>query len=156
MTILAILLVGLLTGARTFAPVALVAWASAFGWLDSAGTWVGWLGTPAAAAVLTLLALGELYGDKQPEAGNRTVWLALVGRMVVGALAGAAVALGADAALSGAMGAGLGAAAAAVGTFITFHFRAFCADRMGKDLPAALLEDALVIGGTVLAIVLTS
>ena len=79
------------TGTRLppFLAIALVAWSAAFGWLDIGGTVIGWLGAPAPAAILTLLALGELYGDKRPEAPNRTISYGLAGRIVTGALAGA-------------------------------------------------------------------
>ena len=140
-------LIGFLNGARTFLAIAMVAWSAAFGWLDIGGTALSWLGAPAPAAILTLLALGELYGDKQPSMGNRTRKVALAARVVMGALAGAAVALGASEVASAWAGAALGALGAAVGTFATFRFRAVCADKFGKDLPSALLEDALLIGG---------
>ncbi|WP_343344161.1 DUF4126 family protein [Sphingomicrobium sp. XHP0239] len=139
--------IGFLTGARTFAPIAMVAWASAFGWLDIAGTGLGWLGAAAPAAILTLLAMGELYGDKLPQAGNRTVWFALLGRIVVGALAAAALALGASAPTSAVSGGIAGAVGAAIGTFVTFRARQGLIERQGR-IAGALIEDAFVLLGT--------
>lgn len=147
-------LIGFLNGARTFLAIAMVAWSAAFGWLDIGGTGLSWLGAPAPAAILTLLALGELYGDKQPSMGDRTRKAALAARIVMGALAGAALALGASDPASGWAGAGLGGLGAAIGTFATFQFRAICAAKFGKDLPAAMLEDALLIGGIAAVIAL--
>lgn len=147
MTLALAFFIGFLNGARTFLAIALVAWSAAFGWLDIGGTALTWLGAPAPAAILTLLALGELYGDKQPKMGDRTRKPALAARIVMGALAGGAVALGAGEPASGWAGAGIGALGAAIGTFATFRFRAACARKLGKDLPAALLEDAILIAG---------
>ncbi|NNC46826.1 MAG: DUF4126 domain-containing protein [Sphingomonas sp.] len=145
-------LIGFLNGARTFLAPALVAWSAAFGWLDIAGTGLGWLGAPAPAAILTLLALGELYGDKRPEAPNRTISYGLAGRIVMGALSGAAIAMGAVDPASGWAGAGLGALGAAIGTFATLRARLWLAAKFGKDLPAALAEDALLIAAIALLI----
>lgn len=145
-------LIGFLNGARTFLAPALVAWSAAFGWLDIAGTGLGWLGAPAPAAILTLLALGELYGDKRPEAPNRTISYGLAGRIAMGALSGAAIAMGAVDPASGWAGAGLGALGAAIGTFATLRARLWLAAKFGKDLPAALAEDALLIAAIALLI----
>lgn len=145
-------LIGFLNGARTFLAPALVAWSAAFGWLDIAGTGLGWLGAPAPAAILTLLALGELYGDKRPEAPNRTISYGLVGRIAMGAVTGAAIAMGAVDPASGWAGAALGALGAAIGTFATLRARLWLAGKFGKDLPAALTEDALLIAAIALLI----
>ena len=139
--------VGFLTGARTFVPIALLAFAATYGWLDLTGSGLGWLGNVAPVAILILLAMGELYGDKQPDAGNRTNPIALIGRIAVGALAGAALALGAQAGASGPMAAVAGGVGAAIGTFLTFRARAGLIERHGR-LVGALIEDAFVILAT--------
>lgn len=154
MTLALAFFIGLLNGGRTFLAIALVAWSAAFGWLDIAGTPLGWLGAPAPAAVLTLLAMGELYGDKQPGMGNRTRKAALAARVLFGALAGAVVAIGAVVTASAWAGAAMGAMGAAIGTFATFRLRAALANRFGRDLPAALIEDALLIAGIAAVIAL--
>ena len=147
---------GFLTGARTFAPVAMVAFAATYGWLDVSGTGLAWLGNVAPTAILILLAMGELYGDKLPDAPNRTVWYALTGRIVIGALAGLVVALhvsrgamamGANMWWETVAGAIAGGVGAAIGTFVTFRARAGLIARHGA-IPAALIEDAFVILGT--------
>ncbi|MEN3972285.1 DUF4126 family protein [Sphingomicrobium sp. XHP0235] len=135
--------VGFLTGARTFVPIAIVAFAATYGWLDLTGTGLGWLGNVAPVAILILLAMGELYGDKQPDAGNRTNRVALVGRIAVGALAGAALALGAQAGASGPAAAVAGGVGAAIGTCLTFRARAGLIERHGR-IAGALIEDAFV------------
>lgn len=156
MTLALAFFIGFLSGARTFLAPALVAWSAAFGWLDIGGTWLSWLGAPAPAAILTLLAFGELYGDKQPQAPNRTVSYALVGRIVMGALSGTVIALGAADPAMGWAGAAIGALGAAIGTFATLRFRLWLAGKFGKDLPAALLEDALLIAGIAILIYLAA
>ncbi len=151
MTLLLALLAGVLNGPRTFAAIALVAWSAAFGWLDIAGTGLGWLGAPAPAALLTLLALGELYGDKVTT--RKRTWVpAVIGRSAMGALVGGAIALGASDPASGWLGAALGALGALVGTYATLPLRLSLGKRFGRDLPAALLEDAFVIGGIILIV----
>lgn len=156
MTLALAFFIGFLGGGRTFLAAAMVAWSAAFGWLDIAGTALGWLGAPAPAAILTLLAMGELYGDKQPKMGDRTRKPALAARVVVSALVGAMVALGAAVTASPWAGAGMGALGAAIGTFATFRLRAALARKLGRDLPAALIEDLLLIGGIALVIALAS
>ncbi|WP_260482743.1 DUF4126 domain-containing protein [Sphingomicrobium flavum] len=154
MTLALAFFIGLLTGGRAFLAIALVAWSAAFGWLDAAGTALGWLGAPAPAAILTLLAMGELYGDKQASMGNRTARAPLAARIVLGALAGGLVALGASVTASPWAGAAMGALGAAIGTFATFRLRAWLATRLGRDLRAALIEDALLIAGIVAVVAL--
>jgi uncharacterized membrane protein len=61
---------------------------------------------------------------------------------------------GAIAATGGAMalGLGLGAVGAVIGTLGGAAMRARLAQAFGKDLPAALLEDVVVIGGAFLIV----
>ncbi|MBW0144202.1 DUF4126 family protein [Sphingomicrobium clamense] len=140
--LLASALIGFASGSRTFLAIALTAWAVSFGWVDTGVTFFDWLGAPALAAVLTLLAFGELYGDKQPQMGARTRFPALLARLLAGGIAGGALAAGADMAW---LGVGMGAGAALIGTFATYRMRKWLAGRLGRDLPAALFEDALTL-----------
>ena len=114
-----------------------------------AGTWAGFAAHPVSAIIFSVLALGELVGDKLPKTPNRTAIFPLLARIGFGGLVGS---IGATA-LSGAWieGAILGGGAAAVGTFVTYHTRKYLVEQMGwNKLLTALLEDGVVIGLSVL------
>ncbi|MBS7458124.1 DUF4126 family protein [Coralloluteibacterium stylophorae] len=136
------LLIGLAAGLRALLPLAVVAWAAQAGALDLAGSWLAWLAHPASAWILTALALGELVSDTLPSTPSRTVPLQFGTRVLAGALAGAA--LGADAGIWVA-GLGAGALGAVAGTFGGRALRARLAAGFRRDLPAALVEDAVAL-----------
>jgi uncharacterized membrane protein len=101
------------------------------------------MGYAAAPYIFSLLAIGELIGDKLPKTPSRKALVPFVGRMLTGALSGAA--LGANRnALVGGLTAGLVGAVA--GTLSGYEFRSRLALAFGKDLPAALIEDVIAIG----------
>lgn len=70
-------------------------------------------------------------------------------RILTGALCGAALATPSGATLLGLL---LGAVGAVIGTFGGATLRARLAQAFGKDLPAALLEDVVAIGGAILIV----
>ncbi|NHK28854.1 DUF4126 family protein [Parvularcula flava] len=135
-------LLGIAAGARTFTPPVLVSWAAVIGWLPLEGTALGFLGTWWAVVPLTGLALFELVGDKLPSAPSRLQKGALIARIVSGALTGAALGIALSLIFVGLIAGAFGAFA---GTYLCHGGRATCASLFGKDLPAALLEDALAI-----------
>ena len=145
MIFLVALLLGMVSGLRAMLPLAAVAWATRAGWLDLGDGWLALLGNAWAPWVLTLLALGELVADKLPSAPSRTVPVQFGTRLAVGAAAGTLGALGAGAPWMGGLAAGLIGAIA--GTLGGRALRARLASRFGRDLPAALLEDAIAIAG---------
>jgi len=128
-------------------PLALVSWAAHLGWLKVDGTAMAFFGATWAPWVFTLFAMGELVADKLPRTPSRTTPFPFGGRVVTGALSGAAIG-----AASGAMVVGglAGAVGAVVGTLGGHAFRARLAAKFGKDRPAALIEDAVAIGGALL------
>jgi uncharacterized membrane protein len=65
-------------------------------------------------------------------------------RIVTGALCGSALGAPSDALIGGLLAGVLGAVA---GTLGGYELRARLARAVGKDLPVALLEDAIAIGG---------
>jgi uncharacterized membrane protein len=97
---------------------------------------------------LNTLALGELVADKLPQAPNRTLLPALLGRMITG---GGSSALLCSLSRRPTWIGGVGGAAAALGaTYLTFYLRRW----LGRVLPgskatswAGLLEDGIVWGG---------
>ena len=86
-------LIGVIGGLRTMTAPAVVAWAANRHWLSLDNSPLALIGSLGAVLVFTLGALGELVIDKLPSTPNRTRLLGLVGRSVLGGLAGAAVAV---------------------------------------------------------------
>jgi uncharacterized membrane protein len=131
------------------APAA-VSWAASFGWLTLDGTWLAWLAHPLTHWVLTVFALGELVTDQLPSTPSRTVPVQFGARLLTGALSGGAIGAGSGGTLL--VGAAAGAIGAVIGTLGGRAFRGWLAGALGSDLPAALIEDALAVGGAILII----
>lgn len=142
---------GGLTGLRAFTPLTVLAWTMHFRWIRLDGSPFWFLHTLAACIVLTLLALGELYLDKRPGTPSRLKLPGMTGRICFGFLCGyiAGEAWGAKwqvAAVFGLVGAVIGAVAGyevRKGMVHAIHWH---------DLPVALLEDLVAIGGSILLI----
>lgn len=137
-------LLGVLSGARSMTPLATLAVLHDRPSLS--GTWQAWpvFRAPAGRAVLVLAAVGELVVDKLPATPARTKPLPLGGRIVSGAIAGAALGTlrGPDGWRRGAL---LGAVGGAVGSFAGTYLRAGGASTGLPDLVFALVEDAATI-----------
>ena len=143
------LLIGIIAGLRSLAPVAVVSWAAHLGWLQLQGTWLAFLGATITPYVATLLALGELVTDKLPTTPSRKTAVPFGARILMGALCGAAVTARDGAS---ALGLCLGVIGAVMGTLAGAALRARLARGFGKDLPAALLEDVIAVGGAILIV----
>ena len=122
-------------------PPAAVSWAARLGWLHLEGTPLAFLGFAATPYILSVLAIGELIADKLPKTPSRKMPGPFAARIVVGALCGAAVCA------SGLIaGASVGAIGAVAGTLGGYEFRSRLVKATGgRDLPIALLEDAIAI-----------
>jgi uncharacterized membrane protein len=142
-------LIGIVAGLRAMAPVAAVSWAAHLGWLPLHGTWLSFLGATITPYVATALALGELVTDKLPMTPSRKTPMQFGARILTGVLCGAAIATSAGAMLLGLF---LGAVGAVIGTFAGAAMRARLAQVFGKDIPAALPEDVIAIGGAILIV----
>ena len=142
-------LIGVIAGLRTMTAPAVVAWAANRHWLNLDNSPLALIGSTAAVAVFTVLALGELLVDKLPSTPNRTGLPGLIGRSVLGGLSGAAVA--AAVAQSIALGAVLGAAGGIAGAFAGYEVRTRLVRTLKvPDFVIALLEDAVAIAGGLL------
>ena len=149
--LVAIPLLGAMTGSRTMTPIALVCLFAYRGNLGLDGTWAFWAAKPASVIIFALLAVGELIGDKLPKTPNRTALFPLIGRVCFGGLVGAIAATGVNG--STIEGGFLGAVSALVGTFVGYTIRREIVTRFGwKDLWVALCEDGIVIGLSILAL----
>ena len=124
-------------------PPAAVSWAARLGWLRLENTPLAFLGFAAAPYILTLFAIAELINDKLPKTPSRKTRVPFTARVVTGAFSGAA--LGAP---GGALAGGLlaGAIGGVAGTLAGYEFRRRLVKATGgRDLPIALLEDAIAI-----------
>ena len=141
------LLIGIVAGLRSMMAPAAVSWAARLGWLDLAQTPLAFLGYAFTPWILTVFALGELVADKLPTTPSRKEPMGFGGRIVTGGLSGAAIGAASGALFLGAIAGIIGAV---IGTLGGHAFRARLAKAFGKDRPAALIEDALAIGGAYL------
>ncbi len=139
-------LIGVVAGLRSFLPLAAVSWAAHLGWLHLTGGPLAILGAPAARFILTALALAELVADKLPQMMSRKTPGPFAFRIISGAVSGAAVGASAGSLIGGLIA---GAAGGLVGTLGGYEGRSRLAAASGRDLPAALIEDAI---GIVLAL----
>lgn len=145
MILLAALLLGLLTGARTFMALALVSGYALVIASDPLIAPFAWLSEWWAFIPLAALAGLELWGDKQPRTPSRTQIGGVLARLIAAAVAGAALG-GVAAAIAGILG-------AAGGTYGCAYLRAWLAKRLESDLQAALAEDALAILGSITVLI---
>ncbi|HUE34345.1 MAG TPA: glycine zipper 2TM domain-containing protein, partial [Mycobacterium sp.] len=124
---------------------AVVAWAAFLGWINLHATWASWMANVITVVILTVFAVGELVADKLPKTPARTAPPSFIGRIILGAFAGAVIGT-AWGYRWGGLGAGV--IGAVLGTLGGYHARKrLVAARSGQDLPIALLEDAVAILG---------
>jgi uncharacterized membrane protein len=136
-------LMGAVAGLRSMTAPGAVSWAARSGRLHLADTPLAFFGLAATPYVLSVLAIVELVNDKLPRTSSRKAPVPFAARIVMGALCGWALAGHESPAGTAATGA-LGAVAGTVGGY-EFRTRLVKATG-GKDLPIALLEDAVAIG----------
>ena len=138
-------LIGVVAGLRSLTAPAVVSWGASLGWLHLENTPLAFLGYAATPYILTVLAIVELISDKLPKTPSRKAPPGFIARIVTGALSGAALGAADQALISGLLAGVFGAVA---GTFGGYNFRTGLVKATGgKDLPIALLEDAIAIGG---------
>jgi uncharacterized membrane protein len=142
-------LIGIASGLRTMIGLAAVSWAAHIGILPLDHTWLAFLGYAFSPYILTLLALGELVNDKLPKTPSRLIPPQFTARIVTGALCGLAIGFSGNGIVVGLVAAVAGAVA---GTLGGARARNVLAKTFGRDLPAALLEDAVALGIAALAL----
>jgi uncharacterized membrane protein len=136
--------IGVIAGLRSLTAPAVVSWAARLGWLHLENSPLAFLGAPITPYILTALAIGELIADKLPKTPSRKAPLGFGARLVTGALCGAALGASVQMLAAGLVAGMLGAVA---GTFGGYEARMRLSRTIGKDLPVALLEDAIAVGG---------
>ena len=148
---LAALLIGMIAGLRSMTAPTAVAWAAHLGALDVASTWAAFLGAGWVRWILTLAAIGELVADKLPSTPSRKEPIGFGARIASGGLSGAAIGATAGATVAGLVAGVVGAVA---GTLGGHALRGRLAAAFGNDRPAALVEDAIALGGAVVVLAL--
>lgn len=137
-------LIGVIAGLRALTPLAAVSWAARLGWIHLDKTWLAFLGYAATPYIFTVLAIGELVNDKLPKTASRKTPPQFIARVVTGALSGAAIGVAGQSLMGGLTAGALGAVA---GTLGGSELRSRLAKVFGRDLPAALIEDVIAVGG---------
>jgi uncharacterized membrane protein len=137
-------LIGVIAGLRALTAPAVVSWAARLGWIHLENTGLAFLGAAITPYIASLLALGELINDKMPKTPSRKAPASFGARIATGALSGAALGAASQALVGGLLAGVLGAVA---GTLGGYEVRTRAAAAIGKDLPIALIEDAIAIGG---------
>ena len=144
-----VLMVGFATGLRTFTPLALICWVSVWGWLPLGSSRLHFLGTTTGAAIVSILALIELVGDKLPRTPSRTSTGPLGARILIASFAAAALAVGMGQSWIAAVI--CGAVASVIGAFAGFRYRIWIATKVAlPDWIFAVAEDAVTVGLTLL------
>ncbi|MET0707361.1 MAG: DUF4126 family protein [Tardiphaga sp.] len=142
------LLMGVVAGLRAMMPAAALSWAAYLGFLKLDGTWLWFLVSIWTVIIFTVLAIGELVTDQLPSTPSRKVPPQFGARVVIGAIAGIAIAGPANWIL----GALAGIVGAVIGTLGGAELRGRLAAHFGKDQPAAFIEDAIAIVGAALIV----
>jgi uncharacterized membrane protein len=149
--LVAIPLLGVVTGFRTMTPFAVLCWFAYKGNLPVDDTWASWTGHLVTAVIFTVLAVGEVVADKMPWMPNRTAPGPLAARLLMGGLIGAIVATSLDGDI--AEGIFLGVAGALLGSFGGFLVRRELVERQQfEDWQVAMTEDAITLACSVLAL----
>ena len=140
-------LIGVIAGLRAMTAPAAVSWAARLGWLNLAPTGLAFLGYAFTPWIFTALALVELVTDQLPKTPSRTVPVQFGTRILTGGLSGGAIGAAHGQLVLGVVG---GVVGAVIGTLGGRAVRGRLAASFGRDLPAALIEDAVAIGGAFL------
>jgi uncharacterized membrane protein len=147
--VVAAFLIGVIAGLRAMMAPTVVSWAAGLGTLHLEGTPLHFWGHAITRYVLSVAAIGELINDKLPKTPSRKVPPQFIVRVLTGGLSGAALGAARQATLVGLIAGMIGAVA---GTLGGSEFRVRLGKALGKDLPAALIEDAIAIVGAILIV----
>ncbi len=149
----AIFAIGILSGLRALSPIAVICWVTLLHRLQLTG-WATFVGSKVSVVVFSL-GVGELISDKLPKTPSRLKQPGFSVRIVTGGLCGLLLANAAS--FSWIAGALLGAAGAVAGSYLGYFARRRITENFPiPDLPVALLEDVICIGGSLFVVSLFS
>jgi uncharacterized membrane protein len=147
--LLAIPLLGFITGMRTMTPMAVLCWFAWLKLLPVEGSWAWWAASLPVVIGFTVLAVAEYAADKMGQSPRPTRPLVLVVRFFFGGLVGAILAAGIDA--SGTEATILGVLGALVGAFVAYELRHQLTSRIGcKVWHVTLTEDVFAVACAIL------
>jgi uncharacterized membrane protein len=135
--------IGIVAGLRSLTAPAVVAWGAHLSWLNLHGSPLAFMGSRAAVAIFSLLAIGELVADKLPMTPKRTAPAPLMARIIMGGLCGACLCAAAGKSLL--VGTLLGGIGGVAGAILGYNIRRRLDLRI-KDLIVAVFEDVVAIG----------
>jgi uncharacterized membrane protein len=137
--------IGFVAGLRSLTAPAAISWAAHLGWLNLQGSPLAFMGSTAAVAILSVLALAEYVADVLPRTPRRTRPGSLVGRVLMGGLAAACLSVSANQPwLAASVLGGLGAVS---GTFVGYGVRrGIVINLRVRDAIVGILEDLVAIG----------
>jgi uncharacterized membrane protein len=137
--------IGIVAGLRSLTAPAAVAWAAHLGWLDLHGSRLAFMASTVAVGVFSLLAIGELIGDKLPRTPRRTAIAPLLARIFSGAFCGACLGAATNRSLLPACL--LGGVGGVIGAFAGYEIRRRLVSQLHlRDLVVAVCEDLIAIG----------
>jgi uncharacterized membrane protein len=149
--LIAIPLLGFITGMRTMTPIAVICWFAWLGLLPLSDDWCWWAAKLPVVIVFTLLAAGEYIADKLGYSPRPTRPAILILRFFFGGLVGAIVAAGLNS--SGIEGTILGVLGALVGAFCAYQLRHQLTRRIGcKIWHVTVSEDIFAIGCAIICL----
>ncbi|HEY8996626.1 MAG TPA: hypothetical protein VIM60_01935 [Edaphobacter sp.] len=147
--LLAIPLLGFITGMRTMTPMAVLCWFAWLRLLPVGGSWAWWAGTLPAVIAFTVLAVAEYAADKLGRSPRPTRVSVLLVRFFFGGLVGAILASGLNA--SGVEAGTLAVLGALVGAFAAYQLRHQLTHRIGcKTWHVTLTEDIFAVACAIL------
>ena len=147
---LAMFLIGVIAGLRAMSAPAAVSWAARLGWINLENSWLAFLGFSFTPYIFSVLALVELITDQLPSTPSRKSPMQFGTRIISGALCGAAIGTS-----NGTLAVGLvlGILGAIAGTLGGYEARVRLVKAIGgNDLPIALAEDVIALGGAFLIV----
>ena len=145
------LLIGVVAGLRAMTAPAAVSWAAYLGWLPVGNSWAWFMGHWLTPWIFS--AARPCRTDHRPAAERRRAArcrMQFGARLVTGALCGAAIGASAGATVAGLVAGVIGAV---IGTLGGYEARKrLVAATGGRDLPVALVEDAVAVLGALLIV----
>ncbi|MDQ8757738.1 DUF4126 domain-containing protein [Sphingosinicella sp. LHD-64] len=142
-------LIGVVAGLRAMTAPAAVSIGAWLGLFSLAGTPLAFMASCWAAILFALLAVGELVTDQLARTPSRKVPIQFGARLLTGGLSGATIGATAGLLIPGLIA---GIVGAVIGTYGGAALRSALAARFGRDLPAALVEDVIAVGGAALIV----
>ena len=137
--------IGIVAGLRSLLAPAAVSWAVYLGWLALPNSPLAFMGSTAAVATFSVLAMGELVADLLPIIPKRTALAPLLARILMGGLCGACLCVSAN--YSMLLGALLGGVGGVLGAFTGYEVRRRLVSSLKiKDIFVAPFEDLIALG----------